>query len=434
MTRNDLIKSLAEGQLDDSFTARCGIPQDKLEIQRRRAIRCAELFGDRYDPAANRDVCLLSVGGRSEISGNHTDHNHGRVIAGSVSLDVLAVAAPREDGVVRVFSEGFPEDTVYPADVEAPNPEYFFRSRAIIAGMERAFLDAGYQIGGFDAATVSNVLKGSGLSSSAAFEVMIGNILNHLYNGGRVSNVEIAKMAQYAENVYFGKPCGLMDQTACAVGGFITIDFADPAAPVIEKLDFDLSGAGYALCITDTGGNHADLNEDYASVPAEMKSVAAALGQDVLRPLSREDIVANIPALRQKCGDRAILRAMHFVAENERVDAQVDALRRGDVNGFFAGVLASGASSFRYLQNVYTTKNVGEQGLSLALCLTESYLREHCGNHCAWRVHGGGFAGTIQAFVPRTEAAGYARFMEGVFGEGSVYVLQIRPEGAIRLA
>ena len=434
MNLRELKTTITAGDLDTAFAARCGIPAQNTDTQRQRALRCADLFASRYDSDGSRDVMLLSVGGRSEISGNHTDHNYGRVIAGSVSLDVLAVASPREDGVVRVFSEGFPEDTVSPEDVAAPNPEYFFKSRAIIAGMERAFLNAGYNIGGFDAATVSNVLKGSGLSSSAAFEVMIGNILNHLYNDGRVSNVEIAKMAQYAENVYFGKPCGLMDQTACAVGGFITIDFADPAAPVIEKLDFDLSGAGFALCITDTGGNHADLNEDYASVPAEMKSVAAALGQAVLRPLTKEDIIANIPALREKCGDRAILRAMHFLSENERVDAQVDALRRGDVDGFFAGVLASGASSFRYLQNVYTTKNVAEQGLSLALCLTESYLTEKCGKSCAWRVHGGGFAGTIQAFVPLSAAADYARFMEGVFGEGSVYILQIRPEGAIRLA
>ncbi len=434
MKLRELKTMIAGGDLDTAFIARCGIPAQNTDHQRSRALHCADLFASRYDPTDSRDVMLLSVGGRSEISGNHTDHNFGRVIAGSVSLDVLAVASPREDGVVRVFSEGFPEDTVAPEDVATPNPEYFFKSRAIIAGMERAFLNAGYNIGGFDAATVSNVLKGSGLSSSAAFEVMIGNILNHLYNGGRVSNVEIAKMAQYAENVYFGKPCGLMDQTACAVGGFITIDFADPADPVIEKLDFDLSGAGFALCITDTGGNHADLNEDYASVPAEMKSVAAALGQTVLRPLTKEDVIENIPALRKTCGDRAILRAMHFLAENERVDAQVEALRRGDVDGFFAGVLASGASSFRYLQNVYTTKNVSEQGLSLALCLTESYLTEKCGKSCAWRVHGGGFAGTIQAFVPLSEAADYARFMEGVFGEGSVYILQIRPEGAIRLA
>ena len=241
-------------------------------------------------------------------------------------------------------------------------------------------------------------------------------------------------MAQFAENQYFGKPCGLMDQTACAVGGFITIDFADPTSPVIEKLDFDLSGAGYALCITDTGGNHADLNEDYASVPAEMKSVAAALGKTVLREVTRGEILTSVSDLRKRCGDRAVLRALHFLAENERVQQQVQALKKGDISAFFAGVLASGASSFQYLQNVYTVKNVAEQGLSLALCLTETYLKEKCGGRCAWRVHGGGFAGTIQAFVPTEEAQGYAAFMESVFGAGSAYILRIRPEGAIRLA
>lgn len=434
MTVSELTEKISAGALDAAFAARCGIDSARVPAQRERAVRCAALFSEKYDAAGTRDVSLLSVGGRSEISGNHTDHNHGRVIAASISLDVLAVAAKRDDGVIRVQSEGFPEDVVEPQAIDAPDETKFFSSAAIIAGMERAFLDAGYRVGGFDAATTSNVLKGSGLSSSAAFEVMIGNILNYLYNDGNVPNVEIAKMAQFAENRYFGKPCGLMDQTACAVGGFITIDFADPSAPVIEKLSFDLSGAGYALCITDTGGNHADLNEDYASVPAEMKSVAQALGANVLREVTRERILASLPMLREKCGDRAVLRALHFEAENARVAQQADALRAGDIAGFFAGVLASGNSSFRYLQNVYTTKNVREQGLSLALCLTEDYLTRHCGADAAWRVHGGGFAGTIQAFVPSGEAAGYASFMESVFGGGSAYILRVRPEGAIRLA
>ena len=426
MTILDLKTKISSGALDADFAARCGIADENIPTQRERAVRCADLFAELY---GERDVALLSVGGRSEISGNHTDHNYGRVIAASISLDVIAVAAKRDDGVVRVKSEGFPEDIVEPAAIEAPDEAKFFKSEAIIAGMQRAFLDAGYKVGGFDAATTSNVLKGSGLSSSAAFEVMIGNILNYLYNDGKVSNVEIAKMAQFAENRYFGKPCGLMDQTACAVGGFITIDFADPTKPQIEKLNFDLTGAGYALCITDTGGNHADLNEDYASVPAEMKSVAAALGASVLREVTRDRIVASIPMLREKCGDRAVLRAMHFTAENARVAEQVKALKSGDIEGFFSGVLASGNSSFRYLQNVYTTKNVQEQGLSLALCLTES-----CGFVPAWRVHGGGFAGTIQAFVPVDRAEEYAAYMQSVFGEESVYILRIRPEGAIRLA
>ena len=432
MTILDLKSKITSGALDADFAARCGIASENIPTQRDRAACCADSFAELY--GADRDVSLLSVGGRSEISGNHTDHNHGRVIAASISLDVIAVAARRGDGIVRVKSEGFPEDIVEPAAIDAPDEAKFFRCEAIIAGMQRAFLDAGYRVGGFDAATTSNVLKGSGLSSSAAFEVMIGNILNYLYNDGKVPNVEIAKMAQFAENKYFGKPCGLMDQTACAVGGFITIDFADPAKPIIEKLDFDLTGAGYALCITDTGGNHADLNEDYASVPAEMKSVAAALGVSVLREVTRDRITASLSMLREKCGDRAVLRALHFVAENERVAEQVKALKAGDVNGFFSGVLASGASSFRYLQNVYTTKNVQEQGLSLALCLSEAYLTKKCGTGAAWRVHGGGFAGTIQAFVPAAEAERYAAYMESVFGAGSVYILRVRPEGAIRLA
>ncbi|MBQ4605700.1 MAG: galactokinase, partial [Clostridia bacterium] len=248
-------------------------------------------------------------------------------------------------------------------------------------------------------------------------------------NDGKVSNVEIAKMAQFAENKYFGKPCGLMDQTACAVGGFITIDFADPANPVIEKMDFDLGKAGYALCIVNTGGNHADLNEDYASVPAEMKAVAAVLGVPVLRKTDEEALLANIAKVRETCGDRALMRAMHFFAENRRVAAQVDALRAGDMEGFKAGVLASGKSSFQYLQNVYTTKNVAEQGLSLALCLTENFLT---GTGATCRVHGGGFAGTIQAFVPLDKVADYAAFMNSVFGDHACHVLSVRRDGAMK--
>ncbi len=432
MTIREWKAHILTGDRDEAFAARCGIAPERIPEQRARAVRCAELFAQKYDAEQLRAAEFFSVGGRSEISGNHTDHNHGRVIAASISLDVLAFASRRGDGVIRVQSEGFDEDVVPPSAADAPDPSKRFTSAAIIAGMERAFLDAGYAVGGFDAATTSNVLKGSGLSSSAAFEVMIGNILNHLYNDGRVPAERIARMAQFAENKYFGKPCGLMDQTACAVGGFITIDFADPEKPVIEKLPFDLSEAGYTLCITDTGGNHADLNEDYASVPAEMKSVAAALGVTVLRETTREAVLSEIGRLRAECGDRAVLRALHFFAENERVAAQVEALRAGDLDGFLCGVLASGSSSFRYLQNVYTTKNVREQGLSLALCLTERYLTER-GSRAAWRVHSGGFAGTIQAFVPASEAAGYAAFMESVFGQGAVYTLRIRPEGAICL-
>lgn len=432
MTIQSLKNAVQSGALQSDYTARCGINAADAGAQDDRVLSAIDTFATRY--GETRDVMLLSVGGRSELSGNHTDHNHGKVIAASISLDVLAVAAKRDDGVMSVASEGYPVDTVEPSAIDAPDETKFFRSAAIIAGMARAFRDAGYTVGGFDATTTSNVLKGSGLSSSAAFEVMIGNILNHLYNDGKVSNVEIAKMAQYAENVYFGKPCGLMDQTACAVGGCITIDFADPKTPIIEQLPLDLAKAGYALCITDTGGNHADLNEDYASVPAEMKAVAALLGKAVLREVTREDVIANAADIRKECGDRAFLRAMHFLGENTRVASQADALRAGDIDAFFAGVLASGASSYRYLQNVYTTKNISEQGLSVALCLTEQFVTETCAGKGAWRVHGGGFAGTVQAYIPTAQAQAYASFMEAVFGEGAVYVLNVRPEGAIRLA
>lgn len=428
MTYEILRNTIASGGIDSALHASLAVPESRIPAERERYTAALAAFADLY--GTEGELSLYSVGGRSEISGNHTDHNHGRVIAASVNLDILAFARPTGDGVVSVKSAGFPEDVVAPAAIAEPDESLYFTSAAIIAGMQRAFLDAGYKVGGFQAYTTSNVLKGSGVSSSAAFEVMIGNILNHLYNDGRVSNVEIAKMAQFAENRYFGKPCGLMDQTACAVGGFITIDFADPAAPVIEKLDFDLTAAGYSLCIVNTGGNHADLNADYASVPAEMKAVAHALGVSVLRETTEDAVIADIRRLRAECGDRAVMRALHFFRENRRVAAQVEALRRGDLDAFKAGVTASGNSSFKYLQNVYTNQNVAEQGLSLALCLTEEFLE---GTGAVSRVHGGGFAGTIQAFVPVDKTAEYAAKMDAVFGEHACHVLSVRPSGACRI-
>ena len=431
MTINDLKNTISCGGIDSALTEKLSVSADAVLAQRERYIKAADEFLSIY---GDGDISLYSVGGRSEISGNHTDHNHGRVIAASVNLDILAVVKKTDDGVIRVKSEGFAEDVVYPEAINAPDEAKFFTSAAIIAGMQKAFLNAGYNVGGFDAYTTSNVLKGSGISSSAAFEVMIGNILNYLYNDGKVSNVEIAKMAQFAENVYFGKPCGLMDQTACAVGGFITIDFADPKNPVIESSDFDLNKAGYALCIVNTGGNHADLNEDYASVPAEMKGVAKKLGVAVLRETSREALDSLLAkdgkAVREELGDRAIMRAYHFFAENERVAAQVEALKAGNIEAFKAGVVASGNSSFKYLQNVYTTKNVSEQGLSLALCITEEFLR---GTDGVCRVHGGGFAGTIQAFVPTELTEAYAKKMNGIFGDGACHILSVRKAGACRI-
>ena len=418
-------EKILAGALDERLAYIYG--EGALAYQRERYAKAIDEFEKIY---GDGEIALYSVAGRSELSGNHTDHNHGCAVAASIDLDIIAVASKREDGVIRVKSEGFPEDVMDFSAYNAPIEGKFGTSESIIAGMCAGFLKNGHKIGGFNAYTTSNVLKGSGLSSSAAFEDMIGNILSHEYNGGEVDNVEIANLAQYAENVYFGKPCGLMDQVACAVGGIVAIDFADPKAPVIDKLDFDLSAKGYNLCIVNTGGNHADLTDDYASVPAEMKLVAAHFGKAVLRDVSKAELVAAIPALRQEVGDRAILRALHFMEENERVKAQKNSLEANDLDRFFGGVIASGRSSFCYLQNVYTTKNLTEQGLSLALCLAEGYLSD---KKAAWRVHGGGFAGTIQSFVPAEAVEGYRTLMDGVFGEGKCIVLRIRPVGAIRV-
>ena len=427
MNTNQMKAHIANGGIDAVLAHVYG--DAAVEAQKARYSATIDEFAAIY--GADREITLYSVAGRSELSGNHTDHNHGCVVAASIDLDIIAVASPREDSVIRIKSEGFPEDVVDFSTYVAPVADQFGTSASIIAGMCAGFTKDGYKIGGFDAYTTSNVLKGSGLSSSAAFEDMVGNILSHLYNDGKVDNVEIAKLAQYSENVFFGKPCGLMDQVACAVGGIVAIDFNDPKAPIIDKVAFDISGAGYNLCIVNTGGNHADLTDDYASVPAEMKSVAAYFGKNVLRELDEETFVAAIPALREKLGDRAILRALHFFAENKRVAKQKAALLGGDLDAFFAEVLASGKSSFCYLQNVYTSKNLSEQGLSLALCLAERYLSDKGG---AWRVHGGGFAGTIQAYVAMDKVAGFKAIMEAAFGEGSCIVLRIRPEGAVKIA
>ncbi|MBQ9152088.1 MAG: galactokinase [Clostridia bacterium] len=432
-----LLAALDAGELDatlHTLGAAGGAP-----VQRARAKRLVETFAEKY--GSDREVALFTVAGRSELSGNHTDHNHGCVIAASISLDMLGIAAKRDDGIVRLWSEGFDEDVVDLASYKSPDPAKFGTSASLIAGVCVGLENAGFATGGFDACTVSDVFKGSGLSSSAAFEDMVVTMESHLYNNGAVDEVTIAKLSQFAENQFFGKPCGLMDQVACAVGGIVAIDFADPTAPVIEALPFDMTAAGYHLCIVNTGGNHADLTDDYAAVPAEMKAVAAHFGKSVLREVSESEVIAAIPALRETVGDRAILRALHFLSENRRVAAQKAALetaiaatdvatRDAAVDKFFEGVLASGRSSYCYLQNVYTVKNVAEQGLSLALCLCEQVLG---GKRAAYRVHGGGFAGTVQAFVPEELVETFTATMDGAFGQGATSDLKIRPVGAARI-
>ena len=438
MNTTQLKSAILDGQFDQRFAFIYG--EGAVETQKARYAAAVDTFAKLY--GTDRDAALYSVAGRSELSGNHTDHNHGCVIAASISLDVLAVASPRADGVIRLKSEGFDEDVVDITAYTQPDESKLGTSAALIAGVCKGFTNNGYAVGGFDACTVSTVFKGSGLSSSAAFEDMIGTILSHLYNKGCVDEVSFSKISQYAENKFFGKPCGLMDQVACAVGGIVAIDFADPTAPVIEPLPFDMTAAGYHLCIVNTGGNHADLTDDYAAVPAEMKAVAAHFGKSVLREVTAEQVIAAIPALREKLGDRAILRALHFLSENDRVASQKAALetaiaatdtatRDGAVQDYFKGVLASGRSSFCYLQNVYTTKNISEQGLSLALCLCDSFFADGKG---AFRVHGGGFAGTIQAYVPTERVEEFTVLMDGAFGVGATADLRIRPVGAARIA
>ena len=393
-----------------------------------RLIKAIDTFTEKF--GEGRDLYVFSVPGRSEISGNHTDHNNGCVLAGAIDRDIIAIVAKRDDGVIRFCSEGYPEDTVALMDTINRNNFEKYTSSALIAGMVNVFREHGHKIGGFDAYSNTEVLKGSGISSSAAFEVMIGNILNYTFNDGRVDNKEIAKYAQYAENEYFGKPCGLMDQMACAVGGFVYIDFENPSQPKVEPIGLSLAERGYVLCIVNTGGNHADLNEDYASVPEEMHAVAKYMGKTALRGISETELIGAIPKLRERLGDRAVLRAIHFIRENKRVVLARDALKAGDLDGFFDVVCESGNSSFKYLQNVYTTLNVKEQGLSLALALTDGFLS---GKKGAYRVHGGGFAGTIQVFLERSELKSYVELMDGVFGRGSAMSLNIRPIGATRL-
>ena len=379
-----------------------------------------QLFGDRDD------LHLFSVPGRSEISGNHTDHNHGKVIAASVDLDIIAVAAPSTDAVIRVKSEGFPMDSVKLGQKES-YPQ--FTSAALIAGVVAGMEKRGYAVCGFDAYTTSNVFKGSGLSSSAAFENMIGTIENHFCNQGTIPFVTISQISQYAENAFFGKPSGLMDQIACAAGGFVGIDFEDPEKPQVQRLDFDLTEKGYALAIVNTGGNHANLNDDYAGITLEMKAVSQHFGKNYLCELSKEQVLASLPELREKLGDRAVLRALHFFNENQRVTRQLNALEQDDLNTFFQCVTESGRSSLQMLQNVYSPAHPEEQGLTLALSLCPEILDADS----VWRVHGGGFAGTILVFVPLNKTQAFRENIERFFGKGSCFVLRVRTQGALCL-
>ncbi len=374
------------------------------------------------------EVELYSAAGRSEVGGNHTDHQHGEVLAASINLDAIAVVGKTGGQEIKLLSDGYPMITVDLSQLEKREAEEG-TSAGLIRGMAHGLKKNGHEIGGFQAFVTSDVLNGAGMSSSAAFEVLVGTILSGLYNGMSISPVEIAQVAQYAENVYFGKPCGLMDQMACSVGGLIHIDFADPGQPIVEKVDVDFSAYGHSLCITDTKGSHADLTDDYAMIPQEMKKVAGFFGKEYLREVEPEEFYKNIPGIRKECGDRPVLRALHFFEEDKRVRQEVAALQDGDFQGFLDTVQASGDSSFKYLQNIYTNKDVQNQSVSMGLALSSTILP----GHGVSRVHGGGFAGTIQAFVADDFVEEYRQALDYLYGEGSCHVLKVRPFGGIKV-
>ena len=370
----------------------------------------------------------FSAPGRTEIGGNHTDHQRGRVLAAAVNLDTQAAVRLNGTDCIRIQSQGYPLCEV-DLKVLTPQAEEINGTASLIRGVAARFAQLGCAVKGFDAYCESTVLPGSGLSSSAAYEVLIGTILNHLFFDGRVSAPEIAMIGQYAENVFFGKPCGLMDQTASSVGGLVTIDFFEKENPNIRSVDFDFSACGHALCIIDSRASHADLTDEYAAIPGELKNICAHFGKDVLTQIDPGDFYAAIPVLREKCGDRAVMRAIHFYQENERVPQQVAALEQGDFDKFLALVKESGFSSFMYLQNVIPAGRTRNQEMAIALGLCEHYLRDRG----AYRVHGGGFAGTVQAFVPFDLLDSFRAGIDAVLGQGACHVLSIRPQGGVEM-
>lgn len=425
-TYDSLYHALSVGALDGRLAQLYGLDgrRESVDAARTRALHVLETFRTAFAPEAETPVALFSGPGRTEIGGNHTDHQQGRVLCGSVDLDMLACAAPNGTSVVRVLSEGYPRIEV---DLTAldPLPDEAGTSAALVRGVAAGLTRLGHRLGGVDVCMNSTVLSGSGLSSSAAYEILMGVIFNHYFCGGSEDAVSLAKIGQYAENVHFGKPCGLMDQMGSAVGGAVAIDFADPAAPIVHPVTYDFTGSGHALCIVDTHSDHADLTAEYAAIPADMKKVAAFFQKDFLRQVPEELFWDALPALRRSCGDRPVLRAMHFFAEDARVEGQVRALEAGDFAGFLALVQASGRSSAQYLQNIWPASRPQAQAVTFTLALGEELLA----GQGAIRVHGGGFAGTVQAFVPEALVPAFRFGMDTVLGPGSCHILHVRPEG-----
>lgn len=419
-----LIEELQNGNLDERLLD-VYVDSRQLNYQRERYVNAIKQFTKIYSAG---DVKIFSAPGRSEVGGNHTDHQHGTVLAASINLDSIAVVRPTDNDVIRIVSDDYAEIVLSLDDILLKQEEKE-TTTALIKGVISGFLNRKYEVGGFCAYITSDVLIGAGLSSSAAFETLIGTILSGLFNQMSVSPIEIAIIGQYAENIYFGKPCGLMDQMACSVGNLVYIDFANINKPEVEKIEFDMEQYGYSLCITDTKGSHADLTDEYAAVPREMKLVANHFGKEVLREISAQNVLKEIHVLRSKLGDRCVLRALHFITENNRVGEEVAALKKGDMKRFLKCVKESGNSSFQYLQNVYSNCDVENQNVSVALAVSDIVLKEN--GVC--RVHGGGFAGTIQAFVQNDHVEDYKNNMDLVFGAASCNVLKIRKYGGVQI-
>ena len=419
--RETAIRKLETPEVSEQLARLYGNAPEMIKHQRERYADLIRLHGELYGDRG--EISLISAPGRTEIGGNHTDHNHGRVLAAAVNLDALCAVTPREDLRVRFHSQGYPEIEMSLEDLSVREEEKG-TTRALIRGVAAGMKEAGYRIGGFDAAVTSTVAGGSGLSSSAALEVMLTGVLDALYNRFDMPYVLRAQISQKAENLWFGKPSGLLDQMASAAGGLVTVDFRDPSRPEVRNLQYDFAGKGYSLVVVATGGSHADLTGEYSAIPEEMRAVARCFGQEVLRGITAEQLIRNAGEIREKAGERALMRAIHFITEDERVPEQVQALEEDRMQDFLRLIIDSGRSSYMYLQNVYSPKT--DQSLSLALCLAEQMLR----GTGAWRIHGGGFAGTTLNFVPAEETERFVEVMNRTFGKNACTVLSIRPEGA----
>ncbi len=423
MKTNEIIQQLTEHKLDKQLQL-CTCHDDvSSEIE-----RYVQLLNCAYKEFGDQDFHLISAPGRTEVSGNHTDHQLGRVLAASVNMDTACAVYKTQDYIVEFISEGYKIDSIDLSNLEIQESEKN-KSESLIRGIAAYFKQKGYKIGGFKAYANSTVLNGSGISSSACFETLIGTIFSNLYNDGTISPIEIAKIGQLAENNYFGKPCGLMDQMACSVGGFVFIDFKKLNNPIVEQINFDFSHSGYSLCLVDTKGDHADLSEEYGLMPSEMKQVASKMGKTVLSECTLSDFLNEFNNIQTLNNDRALLRAIHFFNETDRVLDIVTALKENDIDKFNQKIIESGYSSYMYLQNVYGTTHVESQRLSIALAVTEQILR----NKGSYRVHGGGLAGTIQAFVPNDCLETYKTMMEKIYGAGACFVLSIRPVGGFKI-